>query len=189
MRNLRSVIARFGAACEAVAAVEFALVLPIMLVLYIGSVEASTMISMDRRVQAVTGSLGDLVARSNATISTATLKNYFRAAEGIMVPYSSANLVQVVTSVYVKSDGTTTVIWSRQYKDGVLGSSGKAHTVGQPLTLPTAMTNITLNRYVIVSETYSSFVPKFNLVYDAAVPLYRENFYVPRFGTEIVLGS
>ncbi|MEO5806239.1 TadE/TadG family type IV pilus assembly protein [Devosia sp.] len=187
MERLRRLLSRFAAAREAVAAIEFALVLPIMLLVYIGGVEASSLISMDRRVQTITGSLGDLVARSDGKIVSATLQNYFKAAEGIMLPFSTAPLVQVVTSVQVMADGTTKVVWSRQYATNTMSSTGKARTVGQPYPLPVEITNISRSSYVIVSETYYSFSPVSNFVYKANIPLYRENFHVPRFGAEIKL--
>src|SRR5215217_2949563 len=100
---------------DGVAAVEFALILPIMLLVYVGSVEASALITMDRRVQSVAGAVGDLVARSDGSIPAATLTDYFRAAGAIMTPYPPAALRQVVTQVNVAANGTTTVAWSRQY--------------------------------------------------------------------------
>ena len=50
---------RFGAAREAVAAVEFALILPVMLTMYVGSIELSQAFSMDQRVITIAGTTGD----------------------------------------------------------------------------------------------------------------------------------
>lgn len=113
---------------QGAAAVEFALILPIMLVLYIGSVEASALISMDRRVQQIAGTLGDLVARNDTTISAAVLQDYFKAAGGLMTPYQTTDLRQVVSQIQVNADGTTKVIWSKQYLNGNYGqATGTAH--------------------------------------------------------------
>ncbi|WDR02243.1 pilus assembly protein [Devosia algicola] len=185
--RFQTAIRNFREASEAVAAVEFALILPVMLLVYIGGVEASSLITTDRRVQTITGTLGDLVARSNEKIPVASLTNYFEAAEGIMVPFSTVSLVQVVTSVRVNNDGTTKVLWSRQYQNSTMSSGGRAHTVNQPYDLPSAITDISLGESVIVSETFYSFVPSFNIVYNGTIPLYRENFYLPRFETDIDL--
>ncbi|WDR06777.1 pilus assembly protein [Devosia rhodophyticola] len=187
IKLLRSRFNGFARANEAVAAVEFALILPVMLLVYIGSVEASSLITTDRRVQTITGTLGDLVARSNEKIPVASLINFFEAAEGIMVPFSTASLVQVVTSVRVNNDGTTTVLWSRQYQNNTMSSGGRAHSVNQPYALPSAITDISLGESVIVAETFYTFTPSFNIVYNGTIPLYRENFYLPRFETDIDL--
>ena len=46
------------------AAVEFSLILPIMVVLWIGGVEVTSALSVDRRLNNLASSIGDLVARS-----------------------------------------------------------------------------------------------------------------------------
>lgn len=90
-QRLLAHLRRLAVVEEATAAVEFALILPIMLLVYVGSVEASIAITTDRKVQSVAGALGDLVARSDTTIPMATLLDYFQAAEGIMTPTPPAN--------------------------------------------------------------------------------------------------
>ncbi len=185
--NIFGLLARFSRAREGVAAVEFALILPMMLVLYVGSVEVSTLISSDRRVQLTAGTVGDLVARSDTTIPTATLTNYFRAAENIMLPGATSTLVQVVSLVQVKADGTNLVVWSRQYSGSTLSSAGKARVVNQPMTIPTNMTNVAKGAYLIVSEAYFTFQPITTMIFQATIPLYRQNFYIPRFGGKIDL--
>lgn len=183
----KQLLRRFVAERAGVAAVEFALVVPIMLVVYLGTTEASALITMDRKVQSVAGAVGDLVARENGTISSATLQDYFQASSGIMSPYVPTGLKQIVTSVQVKADGTTSVAWSVPYVTGDVDEVVKGHEVGKPYKLPTDMTDIAKGSYVIVSEASYSYKPLFGLVFDQAVNLYRESFYVPRFGEPIAL--
>lgn len=183
----KQLLARFAAERAGVAAVEFALVVPIMLVVYLGTTEASALITMDRKVQSVAGALGDLVARENATISGATLQDYFQASSGIMSPYMPTGLKQIVTSVQVMADGTTSVAWSRPYTTGDADVVATGHEVGKPYALPADMTDIAKGSYVIVSEASYSYKPLFGLVFDQAIDLYRESFYMPRFGEPIAL--
>ncbi|WP_332701575.1 TadE/TadG family type IV pilus assembly protein [Devosia sp.] len=171
---------------EGTAAVEFALILPIMLLVYIGSVEASALISMDRRVQSVAGTLGDLVARADTTISAAALTDYFRAAEGIMTPYPADGLRQVVTQVAVDDAGNATVVWSRQYVDGEYGV-GTERLLGDPYELADAMDTIARGNFVIVAEATNSYLPMYGFVFEQPIRLYRENFFVPRFGGSITV--
>ena len=49
------------------AAIEFALIVPIMAVMFIGAVELSQAITVDRRVTQVASSTADLVARADTT--------------------------------------------------------------------------------------------------------------------------
>lgn len=190
MRTLRNFIdglRRFRAAEAGVAAVEFALILPIMLLVYVGTVEAGALITMDRKIQLSSGALGDLVARSNEAITTADLTDYFQAARGIMVPYSADPLKQVVTQVLVPSSGTDVKVdWSRQFINGAM-AVGTDYQKGDTFTLPQEMIDIARGQTVIVSETSYSYKPLYGVVFDQAVPLHRQSFYMPRFGTAITI--
>lgn len=168
------------------AAVEFALILPVMLLVYLGTLEASTLITMDRKVQSVAGAVGDLVARSDTTLSAAQMQDYFRAASGIMTPYSPAAVRQVVTAVSVAADGTTRVVWTRQYLNGVYSSS-TPHTVNQPYPLPAEMVNIARAQTVIAAEAYYAYTPLLGIVINTPINLYRSSFFMPRFGGGITL--
>jgi len=180
LNRLRQIIDRFGEDTKAVAAVEFALVVPVMLLLYVGSVEGSSLISMDRRVQTIAGAMGDLVSRSNVKVAACDIKDFFQASAGIMAPYSTAQLQQVVSSIFVKADGTTEVKWSKS-------NGGTTLEVGKPYELPAAMTNISLNAYVIVSTASYSYTPITGIIYDHPIQLRRENFYLPRYGGSIII--
>jgi Flp pilus assembly pilin Flp len=184
--SLAALLRRFARGERAAAAVEFALVLPIMLLVYVGTVEASALITMDRKVQSVSGALGDLVARSNETISTATLTDYFRAASGVMVPYSADPLRQVVTQVSVDDDGTARVDWSRQFVDGEM-AVGDDYAEDSSFDLPEEMIDIAEGQFVIVSEVSYSYLPLYGIVFDQPVQLRRESFYMPRFGGGITI--
>jgi hypothetical protein len=173
---------------EGAAVVEFALILPIMLLIYIGSVEGSSLIAMDRRVQSVTGTLGDLVARADSSITRGTLEDYFRAAGAIMTPFPATELQQVLTHVQVAADGSTSVLWSQRYDhvgENYIMSQG--HPVATSYTLPQEMIDIARDNYVVVSEVSYSYLPLYGIFFDQPVQLYRENFFMPRFREEIEL--
>lgn len=189
--NLVRWAARFRTAEAGVAAVEFALILPIMLLVYIGMVEASALISMDRKIQTVSGAVGDLVAREDGEITSTMLADYVKVASGIMTPYPVAPLEQIVTQVKVSDDGATALVdWSKRYVGETLQSTG-AREKGKPYEgLPDEIIDIALGQYVIVAESRYSYLPLYGIVFDIfdqPVNLYRENFYLPRFGAQIVL--
>jgi Flp pilus assembly protein TadG len=185
-RNLVKRWRRLSIAEEGTAAVEFALILPLMLLVYVGSVEASALISMDRRVQSVAGALGDLVARTDANLPADMLTDYFQAAGGIMTPYPVNTLRQVVTQIEVLNDGTAKVIWSRQYVNGVHGA-GTQYLKDASYTLPDEMTAIARGNFVIVAETTYSYLPLYGIVFEQPIRLHRQNFFLPRFGDSITV--
>ena len=175
---------RFCRAEHGVAAVEFALILPIMLFTYLGTLEASTLITVDRKVQSVAGAIGDLVARIDGSISAGQMRDFFQAASGIMTPYDSSDVLQVVTAVWVDSAGNTEVIWTRQYQSGEY-TDVTPHNVGQAFTLPEAMIDIARGNMVIAAEASYTYTPLRGIVFDAPVNLYRASYFLPRFGDPI----
>jgi Flp pilus assembly protein TadG len=172
---------------EAVAAVEFAFVFPIMLTLYLGSIELSALISVDQRITTVSGTVGDLASRANGTLKLTDLTSYFQAAQTIILPFSTTGLTQVVSFVSVNSAGTTSVQWSRGYNGGVARPSAQPFVA--PNAIPPAMIAISKGSYVMVSETNYSYLPILGLFFKTAVPLYRQAFYLPRFASNIVLDT
>lgn len=184
-RNLLTRLRQFRRGEDGVAAVEFALILVPMLLLYIGTMEASTLISLDRRLQSVSGAVGDLVARSDTTITAATLTDYFRASGGIVTPFPLDGLKQVVTQLQVSTDGKTAkVVWSREYVNGTYGV-GTDYPLNTLYPLRQAMIDISKGKSVIVAEASYPYLPLYGIVIDKPIPLYRENFFLPRFGGTI----
>lgn len=186
VRNIGRRFARFCRAERGVAVIEFALILPIMLAIYIGTIEASTLIIVDRKVQSVAGTIGDLVARSNSEIKVSDFQDYFRAASGIMAPYSSADVKQTVTAVRVMNDRTTDVVWQATYEDGTYRRVPDA-SLPDTYALPAEMIDIALGDVVIAAEATYDYTPLFGIVIDQSINLYRSNFYMPRFQGTITI--
>lgn len=187
MKGLEPLFRRLSAfrrAQRGVAAVEFALVVPIMLAVYIGTLEASTLISMDRKVQSVASAVGDLVARADKTISQNQIRDYFRAASGVMTPYSSDPVLQVITAVRVSNDGIATVAWSRQFTNGAYATT-TPHRDGTAYPLPNEMIAISKGQMVIAAEASYAYTPLFGIVFNQPIHLYRSSFFLPRFGGTI----
>jgi len=169
-----------------VAAVEFALVVPLMLSVYLGCTEASALLTADRKVQSVAGAIGDLVARSNKSISADDLKDYFLASTSIMAPYDTSGLVQTVTAVSV-ANGSATVLWSARFKDGVLSKTVAEHPKDSTYDLPEEMKAIATGQTVISAEAEYGYRPLLGLVFKNALDLNRSALFMPRFGGTISL--
>lgn len=170
-----------------VAAVEFALVVPLMLSVYLGCTEAAALLTADRKVQSVAGAIGDLVARSNKTIAQDQLQDYFSAATSIMTPYGTSGLVQTVTAVSVSNAGEATVLWSVRYEDGDLLTSVPEHPRGSTYALSAEMKAIATGQTVIAAEARYGYRPLLGLVFKESLDLNRSALFMPRFGGTISL--
>jgi Flp pilus assembly protein TadG len=125
-----------------VAAIEFAMIVPIMLVLFFGTVEFSSAVAVDRKVSLTARALSDLTSQSNSVADT-DLANFFAATCGIMYPYagspctSSNNPTKaVISELYVDpSTLQARVQWSRSYQGGVARAVDSIVTTVPPALL------------------------------------------------------
>jgi Flp pilus assembly protein TadG len=106
---------------KGLAAIEFAMVLPVMLVMFMGTVELSNLLTADRRTEAVAATLTDLVARDDS-ITQAEVTDIFYAAQSVMADMYSSTLQMVITSIN-ESSGKAVVGWSRA-KNAAADSKG-----------------------------------------------------------------
>ena len=123
---------------EAVAAMEFAIVLPFMLLLFIGGVELSNGMAINVKVSDATHSVADMVSQ-NTQISAAQMQTILGASAAIMAPYpvnSSSNSLMTVTV----SEISTRQQWQRRQFNGanriMERPSDREGPVGQAITLP-----------------------------------------------------
>lgn len=178
-----ALLQRFRVQERGVAAVEFALILPFLLLLYFGTLEAASLYTVDRRVYTIAGTMGDLVSREDTAISTATMDDYFAAAQNIMRPYSTTGLRQVVSLLQVANDGTVTVRWSRGFNGGVARAANSAYT----LDADRELNLMARGDYLVVSEIEYSYLPMFGMVISNAINLNRAEYFLPRFEGGIAL--
>src|ERR1051325_11821548 len=81
--RVRRLLRRFQDDKRGVSAVEFAMLLPLMVTLYIGGVEVSSAIAVDRKVTLVARTVGDLVAQSTSVNAT-DMTNILNAASSVV---------------------------------------------------------------------------------------------------------
>lgn len=164
-----------------VAAVEFALLLPILLLLYLGVTEASRAITYDKRLVTATAAMGDLVARIDGNTTEAELDDFFEAARITIAPLPVANLSQVISSVFVDDDGDATIVWSRGY------NGGTAHGAGDDFDIPDDLADVAKEGFVIVSEASMNYTPITNFIFPSSFTFEKIYYHLPRFGEEIEL--
>jgi len=184
LRRAAQALSRFRQANDAVAVIEFALIAPVMLMLYLGSVELSQAINVDQRVTNISATVGDLVSREKNTIPATDLTDYFQAASAILSPYNTTGLVQTVTLVSVSNTGVTNVRWT------VPSSGAATQVVGQPWSgihpIPASMLAISHNSWIVISEASYPYQPVVvGMFVKSTMPLYHQTFYLPRFASII----
>lgn len=175
---VRSIVRRLGRLADderGVSAVEFAMLLPLMLTLYLGTVEVSQGIGADRKVTLTARTVADLVAQVSS-INNADMTNSLNAATAVMAPFPANNLMVTVTSVSIDANGKATVVWS----DALNGSP---RAVGSTVTLPTAL-NIP-STSLIWSEVQYAYTPTIGYVVSGTLNLKDQIYMRPRLSDKV----
>ena len=137
-----------------VAALEFALLLPLMIGLYFAGIEISNLLIVDRKVTAASNTVADLVAQ-DTSINNTEMNDIFLATRAILTPFPSNVLSVKLTSVVADIGNVTTVAWSDALND-------TPYAVGANITLPPGLT--TPGSSVIMAEvsyTHTSPIGQF----------------------------
>ena len=177
-RTLRRA-ARFVCQDGGTAAVEFALILPIMVVLWIGGVEVTQGLSVDRRLNNLSSAIGDLSARSKV-LQYSDIDNIFDIAPGAMFPYSTTGLQMRVTAINISSGGNASVAWSRAE-----GTTTYADNQNMNGLVPAALR--VPDSQVIMSEVFHTYSPAVGYVITGDVDLQDRLFFVPRLTNNVQL--
>src|SRR5258708_12882390 len=85
------------------AATEFAVIVPIMLVMFFGTVEFSSAVAVDRKVTLVARTLSDLTSQALLNVNDTYLQNVFTPSLAIMVPYPAVPPNSQISSLYPDS--------------------------------------------------------------------------------------
>lgn len=130
------------------AATEFAVIVPLMLTMFFGTVEFSSGVAVDRKVTLMARTLSDLTSQST-TVTDTDLTNFFAASKGIMTPYSSTPTLSTITELYIDP---STLVARVQWSQGTT-----PRTAGNAVTIPTALK--VAGTYLIWSEVSYRYVP------------------------------
>ena len=156
----RSAIAAFVHDRRGIAATEFAVIVPLMLVLLFSTVEFCSGLAVDRKVSLVARTIANLTSQGTSA-STSDLTNFFGAATLIMVPYvqpmyPAPNMT--ISELYIDpTSGNARVQWSA-------GAAPRGLTSVVPIPSSMIATDPTThaiipNQYIIFSEVNTVYTP------------------------------
>ena len=159
-------------------AVEFALLIPVMLTMYFGTLETTNALTAARRVTNVAQTAGDLTAQVS-NVTTSDMNDIFAASTAILAPFPT-NVVQITISSIVASTSNasnTKVAWSKSY------GGATPRSTNSTVTLPTGLT--TPGSSVIMAEvtyTYTSPIASF---ITGPIAMHEVAYLKPRRSTEV----
>ena len=156
-------------------AVEFALIAPLMITLYLGGVEVSTAVAVDRKTTLVAHTVADLVAQSS-NVTDSMMNDILNASAAVSSPYSTTPLIVTVSSVVVDASGVAKIAWSDTLH-------GTKRSVGSTVTLPSALA--VANTSLIWGEVTYNYTPMFGTVFKTNLTLGDAIYMRPRLSNSV----
>ena len=130
------------------AAIEFAMIIPIMAALLVGTNEFAAGVAVDRKVTIMARTLSDLTSQ-NTAVSDTQLTNFFTASKAIMTPYDSSPVQGTITELFINP---TTLKARVQWSKGT-----NVHNKGDIIEIPDALK--IAGTYLIFSEVKYKYMP------------------------------
>lgn len=171
---------RLGHDQSGIAAVEFALVLPVMILFSLGTAEVGRFALLSLKLQHAANTMGDLASRDEQ-LSLAAVQSMFSAMQHVVQPFALADEgIVIVSGVGLDGGGEPTVFW-QQEGAGALGETSEIGAEGGTATLPADLI-LRDGETVIIAETVFRYTP-WLLALIPETLLRRAAYYRPRLGT------
>jgi len=159
-------------------AIEFALLLPIMLTIYFGIVELVQGVMADWQVAQVSSTVTNIVTQYTTISASAQMPDVLQASAQIMAPYPAATGGIVVSCIAIDGSGNATVSWSQAL-------NATPRTAGQTMSLPAGLA--VPNSSLILGEAAYAFAPVIDFLGLGPFNLASSVYMSPRNATTINL--
>lgn len=180
LTRLSGLYRRFARDRRGIGAIEFAIIAPILLMLYIGALEFTIGLSVAKRVSRAAGTIADIIAQENTpTSKTGTLDLMPTVAASILDPQSINGLTLKISGIAIDATSNAKIAWSWS-EDGTT-----PYAAGNPVTLSTDLAQP--NSFLVHAElsipyTLFNFGPDFLPGTLNQITISRDHFYRLRTG-------
>lgn len=131
------------------AAIEFAICLPFLVLLYMGGFQLFDGLSAYRKVTFTARTVADLTAQYTS-VTDADLDLILNASQQALAPYNANAAKMTISQIKIDGAGVSTVDWSR-------GKNTAALDAGSAVTIPAAIK--TASTYLIVASIEYNYKP------------------------------
>jgi Flp pilus assembly protein TadG len=178
-----AVCRRFLASQRGVAAIEFAMIMPVLLILFLSSFDVGNAIIVYLKVRTAAYELAAITNQygtgSTAQISTSTMSAITSATSQVMAPYSSSSTAVTISQIKATSANAATVSWSYT----VNGTALSGTYTGLPANMAKNSCNNKYPCYFILSSVAYTYTPLFGHYMTGPLTLSDTLLVTPRVST------
>lgn len=176
-----ALLRRFLSERDGIGGVEFALLAPVLIVLYLCAFELMTGFSVSKKVTMAASTVADLVSRTDK-VSKADLLGMVDVTNAVFAPYGVDNLSLKITGVSIDSAKQAKVAWS-------WSNSGAApYAVGATVAVPDDMLSeetFLIRSELSVDHELLMYLPALSGSEIKEITIRREFFFRQRINTDI----
>jgi Flp pilus assembly protein TadG len=165
-------LARLAADRKGAAAVEFALIFPVLFLLNISAAEALQVYQVQRNVAHIAATMADITAQSR-TLTDAELQDILSASISMIHPFPKASLQQRVSSLSANASGSVSQDWTAK----------KDYTGTEGASVPSGY--LGANESVIVTDVIYDYKPTFGLFLPETIRFTRHAYSRPRLTSKV----
>ena len=164
---------RFAATTSGMAAAEFAMISPILIVMFFGVTEFSNAYEANTKVTAVVSTLADLLSQEKVVCDTEKTAA-FGASYSIMYPFPHSAMKLRISSLIDNGNGTVKVAWS----DSSDNANYPPHAVNSAQTIPAGL--VPTGESVLWAEVQYTYTLPVHLFFGPSVSFDDEYYMHPR---------
>jgi Flp pilus assembly protein TadG len=165
-------LARAAADRDGAAAVEFALIFPVLFLLNIGAAEALQIYKVQRNVAHIAATMSDITAQSR-TVTDSEVQDILSSSASIIYQFPKASLQQRVSSLSANASGSVSQDWTA--KKDYSGSDAPSVPSGY----------LGANESVIVTDVVYDYKPTFGLFLPKNIRFTRHAYSRPRLTAKV----
>lgn len=180
--RFRRLIGRFRRSEDGLGAVEFALLFPLLLVVYLTAVEITIGLSVAKRATNSASTVADLISQQDK-VSKTVLTTMGDVAKSIFVPYGTTGMTLKITGISIDAASKATVAWSWA-NDGT-----RPYVTNSTATIPSAMvapSTFMIRAELSIPHQLMLYLPAFSGWQIKQLNIAREYYYRQRVGSAIV---
>ncbi|MBZ9761384.1 pilus assembly protein [Mesorhizobium sp. CA8] len=137
LRGISAKVERFCRDRSGIAAIEFAFIVPVLLIMYFITMEASQAIETSKKVSRIGSMVADLVTQQQ-TVVKANLDAIMKIGGTTLLPYNRSAPSIIITAIQMSDEATPTVnvVWSRKLVGNTYSADAKP---GDTTTVPSTL--------------------------------------------------